>query len=240
MKDDTLTKEESPIIGTLMERTLHATLKSHYESDKTKHEIRFMGFVADIKNDNGITEIQTRSFNAMRKKLSTFLEHEKVTVVYPAVRNKWLIWVDPHTGEMSEKRKSPIKGGIYDIFRELYRIKQYLTHPNFHLRILPVDIEEYRICTRSIDDPRRSNRFGSTRIERIPVGFGKEIAIDSTEDYKKIIPDGLDGEFTSADFARIAKKSRSLSQTALNVLTFVGAVERIGKNKKSIVYRINK
>ena len=237
MKNGTTIKEESPIIGTLMERTLHATLKNHYESDKEKQEIRFMGFVADIKNDSGIIEIQTRSFNAMRKKLSAFLEHEKVTVIYPAVRNKWLIWIDPHTGEMSEKRRSPLKGGVYDVYRELYRIKQYLTHPNFHLRILPVDIEEYRICARSIDDPKRSGRFGSTRMERIPIGFGDEIAIDSLGDYKKIIPDGLNGDFTSSDFARITKKSRSLAQTALNVLTFVGAVERVGKEKNSIVYR---
>ena len=239
MKDDTLINEESPIIGTLKERTLHATLKRHYESDTSRHEVRFMGFVADIKNDSGITEIQTRSFNSMRKKLSAFLEHERVTVVYPAVQNKWLIWIDPNTGEMSEKRKSPIKGGIYDAYRELYRIKQYLTHPNFHLRILPVDIEEYRICKRSIDDPRRSGRFGSTRIERIPIGFCDEITIDSPSDYKKIIPEGLADEFNSADFAKSAKKSRSLAQTALNVLTHVGAVERIGLEKRCIVYRIS-
>lgn len=59
-------------IGTLKEKTLHAVLKNFYEPDTTHQEIRVGRFVADIKKDNEIIEIQTRSFNNMRKNLHNF------------------------------------------------------------------------------------------------------------------------------------------------------------------------
>ena len=54
-------------IGTLGEKTLHAVLKKFYEPDISHQEIRIERFVADIFRDEEIIEIQTRSFNSMRK-----------------------------------------------------------------------------------------------------------------------------------------------------------------------------
>ena len=59
-------RPDKPLIGTYMERTLHSALKNYYEPDPEKQEKRFLGYVADIVNENGITEIQTRNFNSMR------------------------------------------------------------------------------------------------------------------------------------------------------------------------------
>ena len=61
-------------IGTYKERTLHAVLKKFFEPDESKHEIKYKGYIADIINDNGISEIQTTAFHKMRKKLECFLE----------------------------------------------------------------------------------------------------------------------------------------------------------------------
>ena len=60
-------------IGTLGEKTLHAVLKNYFEPNAANHEIKVGGFVADIVNDKGVTEIQTRSFDRLKRKLSTFL-----------------------------------------------------------------------------------------------------------------------------------------------------------------------
>ncbi len=70
-------------IGTYKEKTLHAVLKRFIEPDDDYQEVSVGNFVADIYNNDGITEIQTGGFNAMRKKLECFLEREKVTIVYP-------------------------------------------------------------------------------------------------------------------------------------------------------------
>ena len=97
-------ERETNGIGTLKEKTMHAVLKNFYEPDVSHQEIKVDRFVADILRDNEIIEIQTRSFNAMRKKLSVFLEKYPVTIVYPIPHNKWLYWIDENTGEISKKR----------------------------------------------------------------------------------------------------------------------------------------
>ena len=46
-------------IGTLSEKTLHSFLKNYLEPDSSFHEIKVGRYVADIKKDGYITEIQT-------------------------------------------------------------------------------------------------------------------------------------------------------------------------------------
>lgn len=60
-------------IGTLSEKTVHAVLKNFYETDPAHQEIPVENYVADILRDGEIIEIQTRSLNAMRRKLDCFL-----------------------------------------------------------------------------------------------------------------------------------------------------------------------
>ena len=55
-------------IGRLNEGSLHKTLKLYFEPDITRHEIKIGRFVADILNEDGIIEIQTRAFRNMKKK----------------------------------------------------------------------------------------------------------------------------------------------------------------------------
>lgn len=131
-------------IGTLSEKALHAALKSYYEPDFESREVKVGGFVADIVGENGIIEIQTRGFDRLRRKLDAFLEAARVTVVYPVVPKRGLCWVDPETGEIFEKRKSPKKGAAYDVFPELYKIKNQLMHPNFRLCIPLLEVTDYK------------------------------------------------------------------------------------------------
>ena len=48
-------------IGRLAEKSLHKVLKSYIEPDETFHEREHLGSVADVMNNDGIYEIQTRS-----------------------------------------------------------------------------------------------------------------------------------------------------------------------------------
>jgi len=221
-------------IGTYKERTLHAVLKNFFEPDKTKQEIRYKGFIADILNDDGVFEVQTRAFNTMRKKLDCFLEDTQVTVIYPAVRNKWLIWIDTASGEVTNKRKSPKAGKPYSVFEELYKIKWMLTNPLLRFRIVMVDVEEYR----KLDGWNDNKKKGSTRAERIPVDIGDIIEINDVSDYRKLIPSGMPDEFIANEFKVTSGLSQKTAQTALNVLNAVGAIERIGKRGRSYLYKI--
>ena len=223
-------------IGTYKEKTLHSILKNYIEPDGEKQEISAGPFVADIVNGDGITEIQTRDFNQLRKKLEFFLQTETVTVVFPMPHTKWLLWVDKGTGETTKKRRSPKTGRPYQAFFELYKIKQLLTHPNLRLRLIMLDIEEYRF----LDGWSRDKKKGSTRCERIPVALVEEIFISCPADYIKLIPDTLPVLFCSTDYAKATGLNRNSATTALNVLFSIGVIKRTGRSKKGFLYEIER
>ena len=176
-------ERETNGIGTLKEKTMHAVLKNFYEPDISHQEIKVGRFVADILRDDEIIEIQTRSFNAMRKKLSVFLEKYPVTIVYPIPHNKWLYWIDEDTGEVSKKRKSPKTGTFFDAFIELYKISMFLSNPNLHICLVLVDMEEYRL----LNGWNETRKKGSSRYDRIPVALHDELYIGGGKDYALLL-----------------------------------------------------
>lgn len=221
-------------IGTLSEKTVHAVLKNYYAPDTDMHEIPIANFVADIYTGTEIIEIQTRSFNAMRRKLTAFLPEYPVTIVYPIPHIKWLSWIDEETGETSPKRKSPKKGNPYQAFIELYKIRPFLKNENLKFRFALIDMEEYRL----LNGWSRDKKKGSDRYDRIPVTFVKEVCVDRREDYMQFIPYDIPEKFTAKDFAKHAKIPVRLAQTVLLILFDLEIVERIGKDGRNYLYRI--
>jgi len=223
---------EPQLIGTLGEKTIHRLLKKYLEPDSAFHEIKVGSYFADICRDGEIVEIQTKQFNKLRDKLSVFLEDHRVKIVFPSFATKWLLWIDPQTGEVSKKRRSPAAGTAYRIFPELYRIKSFLNHPNLSFSILLLNMEEYRYLNGWSEDRKK----GSVCQDRLPLSLVQEIVINSPADYIKLIPLGLDFVFTSKDFASAAKMTLKKAQLAVNVLCFVGAIIKTGKAGKMTLY----
>lgn len=220
-------------IGQLSEKTLHSVLKNYYEPNEEKQEIKVGAKVADILNEVGIIEIQTRQFNKLRGKLEIFLQQYPVTIVYPIASLKWLCWVDETTGEVSPRRKSPKRGKPYQIFAELYKIKPYLINPNLNLKIAMVEVEEYRFLNGWSHDKKK----GSSCSDRIPINLEEEISINKVEDYTVFLPEELPEQFTTKDYAKCAKVSITLSQVGINVMCSVGAIEMIGKQGRLKLYK---
>ena len=221
-------------IGTYGEKTVHAILKNYYEPDEDRQEIPIKNYVADIYSNGEIIEIQTRQFNRMRDKLTAFLPSYPVTIVYPIPREKWLIWIDEESGELSQKRKSPKKGNPYQAFPELYKIKMFLKDPNLRLKLVLLDMEEYKL----LNGWSRDKKKGSTRFDRIPMELVQEIDICRPEDYMQFVPYELDGPFTSKQFAKAARIPVSLAQTVLNILYHVGTITRVGKEGNMYLYEV--
>ena len=221
-------------IGTLTEKTLHHVIKNYIDPCENNHEVKVGRKFADIKSGSAITEIQTRSFNLLRRKLTDFLKEHTVTVVFPVANEKYIYWIDPESGETTEPRKSPKKGSALDIFPELYKIRMFLSEPNLKFRILLLKVDEIRLKNGWSADGKR----GSYKYENVPVELFDEVEISSLDDYKKLIPDGLPEVFNSKDFAKAAKRTVYRAQTALNVLNHVGVVERVSRNGRGYSYVI--
>lgn len=222
-------------IGTLSEKTVHAVLKNYLVPKPEYHEQKCEGYVADILYEGEIIEIQTANFNVLRRKLDAFLPKYDVTICYPIPATKWIYWIDEETGELSPKRKSSKKGNYYQAFKELYRIKSYLTHPHLHIRLLMIDMEEYRLLNGWSKDKKK----GSSRYDRIPIDLIEDFQINSVADYKALVPDTLPETFISEEYRKETKLTLNRAQTALNILTSLHILERVGKRGRSILYKRN-
>ncbi len=229
-------ERERKQIGTLSEKTVHAVLKKYLVPYEKCHEIKCGRYIADIFCEGEITEIQTAGFDKLRNKLELFLKDYDVTVVYPIPATKWLLWMNEETGEITDKRKSPKKGTRYDCFKELYKIKVFLKEPKFHLRLILMDMEEYRILNGwSVDGKKGSHRY-----DRFPISLVEDLFINKIEDYVIFVPEKIPEEFTSKDYRKETKLTMKNAQIALNILNYLEIIERIGKSGRSYLYKRKK
>lgn len=222
-------------IGTLSEKSVHAVLKNYYAPNPGFQEVPVEGYVADIYTGSEIIEIQTRQFNRMRDKLEAFLPICPVTIVYPVASKKTLVWIDPETGEEVERRKSPKKASIYEIFDELYKIKFFLTRPGLRIKMVFLELEEYKL----LDGYGNDKKKRATKHDRVPLKIVSEMGIECMEDYMQFVPfDLLEEEFTSKSFAKEAKIHPKYATLVVHVLHHVGILEKVGKQGNAIVYKV--
>lgn len=218
-------------IGLLGEKTLHRAVKLFLEPDPARHEQKVGRQVADILTADGAVEVQTRGFCRLAKKLPSLLKAFPVTVVYPLPRQKWLVWVDPETGEALPKRRSSKTYGPLDALPELYWLIPLLGEPNLTVRLLFLDLVEYRLCNGWGNCGKR----GSVRCDRIPLALGGEIWLRSPADYSVFLS-GLPCPFTAKDLQKAGRLSSRGASSALKVLSAAGVLCQTGKRGRARLF----
>lgn len=219
-------------IGTLGERTLHLILKRYFEPDSSYHEQKAGKFVADIKKGDSITEIQTRQLSAMRKKLSAFNREYSVNVVFPIADIKYLTWVDPESGELSERRKSPKRGKPWQFLRELYSLCPIMPLENVRFTLVFMEMDEYKL----LNGWDKNKKRGASRYERIPTALCDVVTLTKPSDFGIMIPDSLGECFTVSEFAKAAKITPKAASYAVSALKKLGIIEHTDKKGKAYVY----
>lgn len=220
-------------IGTLSEKSIHSYLKDYFEQDKNKHEIKILGYVADISNQSGIIEIQSKDFSKLRRKLDTYLVNGiKTRIVYPVSLVKYINWVDPVTHKILERRKSPSKSSIYDIFIELYRIRDRLRNPLLAFTVVTLETEEYKY----LDGYGPNGKNHATKIDKIPAKVMELYNFSVNGGFEIFIPDTLPNGFTSSDFRKNAHCSLKAAQNTLLILSDLGICKRVGRDKRGYIY----
>lgn len=222
-------------IGTYKEKELHIILKKYFEPDSTYHEIKTNGFIADINRDGVITEIETSGFSGLRPKLGAYLPEYKVRLVYPLAEKKYVMWIDPDTSEISPRKKSPKKAGIYDLLYEMVYILPYIKDKNLTFVSPRLEVDEYRL----LNGWSRDRKRGSTKYERMPTDILGFVEIATDDDFLAAIPEECAGEFTVPEFAKAAKIPRRQASGVVKVLAERGIVERTGKKGRAYLYKTN-
>ena len=225
-------------IGTRKEKILHSILKYTLEPREQYHEVKLLGSICDIKNEEGIFEIQTRGLYRLRGKLDKFLPANRVNIVYPVTKSRILRWLDPATGEMSDGRRMTSHGGILDAVQELSGLGAYLTHKNLAVHLIFLDIEEYRF----LDGFGKDKKKRATRIERIPTAMDSILTLTVPEGYTTLLlPEALrTAPFTQKAYEKFIKRKGRTAYEALRLLVAIGALERVGKEGRSYLYQYKK
>ena len=222
-------------VGTLSEHRLHSAIKYYVQPDMEFHEVRTEGFICDAVRENGdVLEIQTGSFYPLRKKLERLLPNHSVTVIYPVVTEKRLLVTYEESGECSV-RKSPKKATLYNAFLELYRIKDFLSDKNFHLRIISVTCDDHRLYSGTKEGRKPFQK--PIRTERVPVSLVGDVYFHDMKELRSVLPTDLPENFDTKILSTTAKIPIDLARITLRMTTELGITEVacvIGKRK---IYR---
>ena len=247
---------EGPHIGTLREKRLHAAIKLYLCPDEACHERPVSDLLAEAAEDGGkkrhmvadvlvdgqILEVQTGGFFPLREKVAWYLTHTPcgVTVVHPIPSVRYLSWIDPNDGSIISRRRSPKRGRVRDVAKELYWLSDFIGNPRFSLRLLLMELEEYRMA----DGWSRDGKRGSNRYERFPTALLGDVTLTSSEDYADyFLPAALaslDGEgkyplFTAAEYAKLTGIRGKATYSMIHLLERLGLIgeteERVGRSR---------
>ncbi len=221
---------DSPQIGTLNERSLHAALKCWYAEADDRFEVPVDGFIADIVRGDLIIEIQTGSTAAMKRKLATLLKRHPVRLALPITGRKTIVRVDPFDGRSTE-RSSRRRGDWIDVFSELVSLREVLGDPNLSVDVLLIHEEEVR-------GPRTRRRRWKdwSVLDRRLVEVIDCVTFQDPIDYLAFVPASLEEPFTTADLAEILGHPRRQTQKLAYTLRNLGSLRPVGKRGNAILY----
>ncbi len=228
----TLEEHERFNIGTYKEKKLHIVMKRYFEEDPTFHEIPTNGFIADIRRDDVITEIETGGFTGLKPKLAAYLPEYRVNLVYPLAAKKYISWIDPETHEIGPRRHSPKKANVYTAIADMIRILPFVKNENLTIVVPLLEMDEYRM----LDGWSHDRKRGSNRYERIPTDLYELITLNSDEDYEKTIPFEKGEVFTVKEFAKGIHSDTETARRVIKVLEARGLLALVGKESRSYRY----
>lgn len=223
-------------IGTYSERAVHRVMKFYLEPREECHEIKHLGCVADIKNESGITEIQTKAFGRMKPKLEAFLRDCKVTVVYPVIAKKYIRTLDASSGELSDRKLSPKRQRVFDAAYELYNIREFLGCDNLSVKLVFLEAEEIRQQDIKVKIAGRTRT--RMKINTVPIGIIDEVDLRSPRDYSVFIPNGLPDRFTASELGSLIGKRFAYGYSVVSILSSVGLIEGPQSEGRRKVYSL--
>ncbi len=226
--------DSKPRIGLLNEKPLHASLKQWYAQPGDRFEVPVDGFVIDIVRDNVLLEIQTRHFGAIKSKLATLVDSHQVRLIYPIAHEKWIVQSPGGRNAFTTRRKSPKRGRVEDLFRELVAIPRLLTHQNFSLEVLLTREEE----TRRYDRRRWRSRGWVTEERRLVEVVDRRL-FETPGCWLALLPDRSE-PFTSRDLAQAIGVRLDLAQKMTYSLRHAGLIQALGKRSRATLYGLSK
>jgi hypothetical protein len=214
------------------ESSLHSAIKKWYFLEGDKLEVKVDDFVVDIVRGDLLIEIQTGNFSAIRPKLLRLLSEHKLRLVYPIPRVKWIVHRSTATGEAFDRRRSPKKGRLADLFSELLRIPTLFSKGDFSIEVLMVEVEEVW-CEDGIGSWRRK---GASIEDRRLIRVLERQIFEGKTDFLRILPKELPDPFSNRHLAASLGISVSQSRKMTYSLRRMGAITHVAKKANQMLF----
>ena len=217
----------------MTEQTLHEQLKEYYAMETGDVESTLGDYRVDVVRGDLLIEIQTRSFSSIRDKLGKLVKNHHVRLVHPVPYQKWVVRLDRNENQVG-RRKSPKRGRVEEVFRELVYMPKLLADHKFELEVALVNMEEFLI-----DDGKGSWRRKRWSIhDRKMLNIQERHLYQSPQDFLELLPNNLPKEFTTRMLAKESKLRINLAQKMVYCLRNMDIIHQTGKKGRSYLYSV--
>jgi len=217
-----------------METSLHRQLKAHYAGDNGQIEVIYDDYRIDAIRNGRMIEIQHGSLAAIRDKIAALLKNHRVTVVKPIVALKHLVKLEKRGGKVVNRRKSPKRGQLLDVFDELVYFTRVFPHRQLLLEVVLVEVEELRYPGHGRRRRHRANDF-QVEDQRL-VKIVDTCRFRTLADLRKMLPRGLPTAFHTGHLAEGLEVRRHIAQKIAYCLRETGAIHTVGKQGNAVLY----
>jgi hypothetical protein len=219
-----------------METSLHRDLKRFYAGDDAAVEVRMGRYRIDVVRGGELIEIQHGSLAALRDKIRTLTTDYNVRVVKPIVVRKTLIKQTRAGGKVVERRMSPKRGKVLDLFDELIYFRTLFPHPRLKLEVALVEVEEWRYPGQGRRRRRHANAF---QVEDQKLVAVHETHVFSTgTDLTALLPLAMPATFHTGHVAEGLGMHRSIAQKIVYCLREMSLLRRVGKERNAHLYEL--
>ena len=217
-----------------METSLHRELKSLYGGPAARREARHGRYRIDVIDGDELIEIQHASLASIRDKVRDLLKGHRVRIVKPIIASKLLVKRRRKAGAVVERRLSPKRGRLIDIFDELIYFTRVYPHPRLTLELVSVEIEEWRYPGHG-----RRRRYGQRDFEvedQKLISRGATWQLQTAADLLALVEAPLPATFRTDELAELLQVPRWLAQRIAYCWRETGAVTCAGKHGNARIY----
>jgi hypothetical protein len=219
-----------------METSLHQQLKQVYAPAGARLEVPLGRYRIDVVRCGELIEIQHGSLAAIRDKVGRLLKDHRVRVVKPIVARKHLVKRAAKGRRIVDRRLSPKRGSVLDLFDDLVYFTRVFPHPNLRLEVPLVEIEEWRYPGHG---RRRRRRHNDHQVEdQKLLSVGKVYRFHRAGDLLRLLPKSLPKPFHTGHLADALRVDRWVAQRIAYCLRNVGAAVQTGKQGNALLYQL--
>jgi hypothetical protein len=218
-----------------METTLHRQLKERYLVEGAAVEKRVGRYRIDVARPDALVEIQLASLTAIRDKIAALVREHRVILVKPIIARKQLVKLSRAGGRVVERRQSPKRGQLMDLFEELVHFTRVFPHRRLVLEVLLLEIEEWRYPGHG---RRRWRRPGDHQVEdQLLVSVLEVHQFRAAGDLCRFLPRKLPRPFHTGQLAEKMGIDRWVAQRLAYCLRETGAIVPVGKQRGAWLYQ---